>query len=229
VTIPTTHNECEPRSEDLRLALVFIGDAQKRTDVLAIYALLETLRDIPGRVSEPMLGEIRMRWWYEAVEEIRDGRTPRYHPLSEALQRVVGQYSLPADDLLGLIEGQLPLLDQGPLDLRTALAIADSGEGIAARLAARILDPSADMARLADPSRFAGLAGLKRLGRLPDAGDAEGAHLYREAVRAAKSLPATLMPLALPAALASDVWTGRPRGPLSKRLKLFWAFVTGKI
>ncbi|WP_443747277.1 squalene/phytoene synthase family protein [Asticcacaulis solisilvae] len=222
-------NECEPRSEDLRLASVFIGDAQKRADVLALYALLETLQDIPGRVSEPMLGEIRMRWWYEAVEEIRDRRTPRYHPLSEALQRIVGQYALPAEDLLTLIEGQLPLLDAGPLDMRAALVIVDKGEGMAAKLAARILDPSADASALADPARFAGMARLKRAGRVPEAGEAEAAHLYRDAAKAAKTLPASLMPLALPAALAGDTWTGRARGPLSKRLKLFWAFVAGNI
>lgn len=228
--MPTeVHNECEPRSEDLRLASAFIGDAVKRADVLAVYALLETLRDIPGRVSEPMLGEIRMRWWYEAVEEIRDGRTPRYHPLSEALQRVVAQYALPAEDLLALIEGQLPLLDSTPLDFKTALAMADSGEGMAAKVCARILDPAADAANLAAPARFAGLAQLKRMARLPDAGDAEGRHLYRDAALAAKTLPASLMPLALPAALASDTWSGRARGPLSKRLKLFWAFMAGTI
>jgi phytoene synthase len=224
-----TYNECEPRSEDLRLASAFMGDATRRADVLAVQALLETLRDIPGRVSEPMLGEIRMRWWYETVEEIRDGKTPRYHPLSEALQRIVGQYALPTEDLLALIEGQLPLLDPGPLDFKTALAIADAGEGIAAKLCARILDPSADTTHLAAPARFIGLAQLKRFGRLPDAGEAEGAHLYRDAAKAAKALPASLMPIALPAALASDTWTGRVRGPLSRRLTLFWAFISGKI
>ncbi len=229
MTASSSVNECEPRSEDLRLAFTFIGDPQKRADVLAIHALLETLRDIPGRVSEPMLGEIRMRWWYEAIEEIRDGKTPRYHPLSEALQRIVGQYGLPADDFLALIEGQMPLLDAGPLDVRTALAIVDAGEGLAARLAARILDPAADPSALADPARFSGLARLKRSGRLPEAGDAEGGHLYRDAAKAARTLPTSLMPLALPAALAGDLWAGRVRGPLSRRLKLFWAFVTGRI
>ncbi|MBW8734392.1 MAG: squalene/phytoene synthase family protein [Asticcacaulis sp.] len=222
-------NESEPRSEDLRLAAAFIGDAQKRADVLAIQALLETLRDIPERVSEPMLGEIRMRWWYEAIEEIRDGRTPRYHPLSEALQRIIPQYSLPADDFLTLAEAQLPLLDAGPLDFKAALDLVDKGEGLAAQLCARILDPSVDASNLAAPARFTGLARLKRSGRLPDAGEAEGAHLYRDAAAAAATLPASLMPLALPATLAPDLWAGRRRGPLSKRLKLFWSFVTGKI
>lgn len=222
-------NECEPRSEDVRLAFAFIDDAKKRTDALVIYTLLETLHDIPGRVSEPMLGEIRMRWWYEAIEEIRDGKAPRYHPLSEALQRVVTQYELPAEDLLTLIEGQLPLLDAGPLDFKTALGIADAGDGTAARLCAHIIDPSLDAGGLAAPARFSGLARLKRAGRLPDAGEAEGAHLYRDAAVAARTLPASLMPLALPAALAVDHWSGRNRGPLSTRLKLFWAFVTGRI
>ncbi len=222
-------NECEPRSEDTRLAFAFIGDARKRADVMVLYALLETLRDIPERVSEPLMGEIRLRWWYEAIEEIRDGRTPRYHPLSEALQRIIPQYRLSAEDFLAVIEGQMALLDAGPLSIKTALAVVDAGEGIIARLAAAIVDSQQDSTALAAPARFTGLAGFRRNGRLPEAGEAEMAHLKRDAATAAKTLPASLMPLALPAAMAEDVWSGRTRAPLSKRLKLFMAFITGKI
>jgi phytoene synthase len=175
------------------------------------------------------MGEIRLRWWYEALEEIRDGRPVRYHPLTEALQRLIGQYDLPVQDLLDCVEGQMPLLDTPPHDMKTALGLVDSGESVIARLCAAILDPAGDAALLMAPARFYGLAQLKLRRWLNDAGDAEGAHLRRDAVAAARKLPASLMPLAVPAALAEDIWTGRMIGPLSKRLRLFWAFVTGHI
>lgn len=224
-----TPSEREPKSEDVRLAASFISDPVKRADVLALYAFLETLRDIPERTTEPLMGEIRLRWWYEALEEIRDGKTPRYHPLTEVLERIIPQYALPVQELLDCVEGQMPLLDRLPLDLKAALKLVDAGEGVVARLSAAILDPSGDVTLLVAPARFYGLAQLKQNQRLQDAGEAEGAHLRRDAARAAEKLPASLMPLALAAALAEGIWTGRPLGPLAKRLRLFWAFVTGRV
>lgn len=224
-----TASECEPKSEDIRLAASFIADPAKRADVLTLHAFLESLREIPERISEPLMGEIRLRWWYEALEEIRDGKTPRYHPLTEALQRMIPQYGLAVQDLLDCVEGQMPLLDQPPFDLKTGLKVVDSGEGIIAGLSAKILDAEGDASLLAATARFYGLALLQHSRRLKDAGEAEGAHLRRDAVKGASKLPASLMPLALPAALAEGIWTARPSGPLAKRLKLFWAFVTGKI
>lgn len=224
-----TASECEPKSEDIRLAASFIPDPAKRADVLTLHAFLETLREIPERTSEPLMGEIRLRWWYEALEEIRDGKTPRYHPLTEALQRMIPKYGLAVQDLLDCVEGQMPLLDPPPFDLKTGLKIVDSGDGIIARLCAKILDAEGDASWLAAPARFYGLALLQHSRRLQDAGEAEGAHLRRDAVKGAGKLPAALMPLALPAALAEGIWTGQPSGPLSKRLRLFWAFVTGRI
>ena len=218
-----------PKNEDVTLSSAFIADVQKRTDVLVLYAFLETLREIPVRVTEPLMGEIRMRWWYEAFEEIRDGRTPRYHPLTESIQRLISHYGLPVQDFLDMVEGQMPLLDAGPLDVKTALAVVDTGEGRLATLAAFIIDKQQDASALSDTARFYGLAQLKRSGRLVDAGGTEGAHLKRQAARAAKGLPPGLMPLGLPAALAEDIWSGKTAGPLSKRLKLFLAFITGRI
>lgn len=224
-----TASECEPKSEDVRLAASFISDPAKRVDVLTLHAFLETLRDIPERTTEPLMGEIRLRWWYEALEEIRDDRPVRYHPLTEALQRLIAQYGLAVQDLLDCVEGQMPLLDKAGLDLKSALGAVDSGEGVIARLCARILDKDGDASLLAAPARFYGLAQLKLNRRLKDAGEVEGAHLRRDAANAARKLPAALMPVALPAALAEGIWTGRPAGPLGKRLRLLWAFVTGRI
>ena len=224
-----TASECELKSEDIRLAASFIADPAKRADVLTLHAFLETLREIPERTTEPLMGEIRLRWWYEALEEIRDDRPVRYHPLTEALQRLVPQYGLAVQDLLDCVEGQMPLLDPPPSDLKTALKVVDAGEVIISRLCAQILDKDGNAALVVAPARFYGLALLKRNQRLEEAGETEGAHLRRDAAAAAKDLPASLMPLALPAALAERIWISRPLDPLSKRLRLLWAFVTGKI
>jgi len=223
-----TSSDVLPKNEDVTLACAFIDDAGRRADVLALYACLDTLREIPERVTEPLMGEIRLRWWYEAIEEIEQGRTVRYHPLTEVLKRLVETYGLDAKAFYGLIEGQMPLLDKGALTTEAAMKVADAGEGTVARLAALIVEPGRT-AVLEAPARFYGMARLKAQRGLSDAGDAELLHLRRDAAAAMKGLSTRLMPLALPAALATALWQGRPPGPLAKRLKLMSSFLTGRI
>jgi phytoene synthase len=221
-----TSSELLPKSEDVRLACAFISEADKRADVLVLLAFLETLRDIPERVTDPLMGEIRLRWWFEAIEEIEQGRPVRYHPLTEALKAIIARYHLSPKDFFNLIEGQMPLLDKGPLTIKDALSVVDRGEGVLFRLAAQILGETAN---LTDIARLRGMAHIKATRGLSDAGDMEFAHLKREAVKASKGLPVVLMPLVLPATLAGDEWHGRTPGPLAKRWRLFWAFVSAKI
>ncbi len=221
-----TSSELLPKSEDVRLSCAFIPDAEKRAELLALFAFLETLRDIPERTTDPLMGEIRLRWWYEAIEEIEQGRPVRYHPLTEALKAMISTYSLSPKDFLDLIEGQMPLLDKGPLTIKDALGVVDRGEGHLLRLAAQVLGKAADMT---DIARLHGMTQIKATRGLSDAGDMEFSHLKREAQKIAKNLPASLMPLALPLALAATYWHGGKPGPLAKRFRLFWSFVTGRI
>jgi len=214
------------KSEDVRLACAFIPDADMRAEVLVLFAFLEALRDIPERVKDPLMGEIRLRWWYEAIEEIQQDRPVRYHPLTESLKAMIAHYGLAAEVFLDMIEGQMPLLDKGALTVREALGVVDRGEGNLLKLAAQMLGETAD---LTDIARLIGMAQIKALRTLSDGGDMELAHLKCEASRSAKALPVVLMPLALPGALAADYWQGRVPGPLSKRLRLLWSFLTGAI
>ncbi len=223
-----TSSDVLPKNEDVTLACAFIDDPVKRVDVLALYAFLETLREIPDRVKEPLMGEIRLRWWYEAIEEIEQGRPVRYHPLTDALKRLIATYTLDTQILRALIEGQMPLLDKGPLTTEAAMKVADTGEGHVARLAACIVDPQGH-ADLTAPARLYGMAQLRAQRGLSDAGDAELGHLRRDARAAMKGLSSRTMAVALPAALATSLWQGRPHGPLAKRLKLLASFLVGGI
>ncbi|HVZ29693.1 MAG TPA: squalene/phytoene synthase family protein [Asticcacaulis sp.] len=223
-------SETEPRSEDVRLSLAFIPDAQKRADVGALFALLETLRDIPARVTEPLMGQIRLCWWLEAFEEIRDGRAPRYHPLTEYIQRLIEQYGLPVRAFLDMVEGQEALFDR-PLSLRDAMDVVEAGEATVTALAVQMLDPAADPASGKQCARLCGLTAMRAGGfvRPDDFGPEEQKHIRIDARVDAAHLPSNLMPLALPAVLAQDQWRGKPAGPLSRRWRLLTAFITGKI
>ena len=219
-------SEILPKDEDVILSCAFIPDADKRAAVLVLYALLDTVRTAAARVTEPLMGEIRLRWWYEAMEEIRDGKPVRYHPLTKALEGVARTYGVSPQALMDMVEGQMPLLEKGALTVKDALACVDRGEVVVCQLAAAILGGQGD---LAGPARLYGMAHMKARRGLSDGGETELLHLRREAARDVAGLSAPLMPLALPASLAIDIWHSRPRGPLAKRLKLFWSYLSGRI
>jgi len=222
-----TSSELLPKNEDVCLAYSFIEDKIRRADVLALYAFLEALRDVPERVTDPLLGEIRLRWWFEAVEDIQSGRSPRYHPLTAALERLVGQYGLDTKVLCDLIEGQMPLLEKGALTIKQALGIVDRGEGNFVRLASTILTGAP--VDLTEAMRLWGMARLKSTRGLSDAGEAEFAHLLREARLQVKGLSSDLFPLVLPGVLTYGLWHGQSYGPLEKRLRLLWAYAIGRL
>src|SRR5690606_19663850 len=138
---------------------------------------------------------------------------------------------LEAERFREAIDAYRLLLEEGRLSLKQALELVDAADVTLIRQAAALLSPEADTTALIAPVRFYALARMRAQGLLnaDEAGDTEYRHLYREARQALKTLPPKLLPLALPAALATDRWTGDRRGPLSQRFKLFWAFLTGRL
>jgi len=72
--------------EDLHLALAYMDPAD-RPRALAVGAFMVELRQIPGAVSEPPLGEIRLQWRKDALAEAAEGR-PGAHPVMRALASI---------------------------------------------------------------------------------------------------------------------------------------------
>jgi len=219
---------------DRWLASRFIADPAARADVIALYAFNYELARVAGGVSNALMGEIRLTWWREAMEEIADGKTPRKHPNVEAIA-VSGIDPLA---LAAMAEARFADLDDAPpSDEGRALAYIDATAGALAVLAARRLDASADPHAVKGAARAYGLAGLWRLkqagrSRLPE--DWTQADLTRrvaEQLKAArrelKGLPVSAFPAIAPAALASAYAKGRDPGEFEKKARLTWAVATG--
>lgn len=98
------------------------------------------VRDI---VSEPMLGEIRMQWWRDAIETA----APAGNPLAEALLDTIHKFNLDKDRLLALIEARSFDLYDDPMPSEDALEAyardtsATLFEAIARMLAPGLLPP----------------------------------------------------------------------------------------
>jgi phytoene synthase len=221
---------------DRWLATRFIGDAAARADVIALYGLNYELARVAGGVSNALMGEIRITWWREAMEEIAAGKPPRKHPNVEAL----AASSFDPSALAVLAEARFADLDEGPLrDEAAVLAYVDATAGALAVLAARRLDASADPHALKGAARAYGLSGLWRLkasgrSRLPeDWSQADMARRVEDQLKAARGevrgLPVAAFPAIATAALAKPFVAGRQMGDLEKKARLTFAVATGTL
>ena len=82
----------------------FVGDAAARGDLIALYAYDHELARARRVASNPLMAEIRLTWWREALDEIYEGRPVRRHPAAEALAAAVRRRSLPRAPLEAMIE-----------------------------------------------------------------------------------------------------------------------------
>lgn len=92
------------RDRDLWLASLF-ASADARPFVQAIYAFVLEARDIRTRVSQPLLGEMRLRWWADAIHA--GNGDARAHPVAGALLAAADRYDLPRDELVALVEAHI--------------------------------------------------------------------------------------------------------------------------
>ena len=80
---------------DRWLASRFIADSQARADVVALYAFDHELERVAKVTSQPLVGEMRLTWWADAIAEMFEGRAVRRHPVALALAEAVARHSLP--------------------------------------------------------------------------------------------------------------------------------------
>jgi phytoene synthase len=185
---------------DRWLSSRFVADVEVRADVIAVYAFDHELARAPRVTTQSMLGEIRLAWWREALDEIFEGRPVRGHPAAQALAVAVARRSLSRDLLEGMIDARLRELDS------TAMS--------AAEVCARILG-----AAEAGRARAAGRYWL--LGRTAPA---LASPVRAEARSGARRLPAAAFPAVAHAALVGAGESDRRRG-----LRIIWAVAIGRI
>src|SRR5690242_17621826 len=101
--------------EDRWLASRFAPKAA-RTRLLAIYALNYEIARTADAASTDGIGDIRLAWWAEAVDEVYAGRAPRAHPALEAYAEVLKDAALPRGPLDAMIEARGKDLETAPFE-----------------------------------------------------------------------------------------------------------------
>jgi 15-cis-phytoene synthase len=163
---PDHYAHCEAllreRDRDLWLASLFAPPAT-RPHLHAIYAYALEAADVRAKVSQPLLGEMRLRWWTDTLSNDASEGT-RAHPVADALIDTIERFALPRDELISLADAHVADLydDQMP-DTATFEDYCRATAGGPMRWAARILEASQSPA-----FEQAGIArGITRVLRLP--------------------------------------------------------------
>lgn len=191
-----------------------------------LYAYNLEIARAPWITREPMIAEIRLQWWRDALAEIAAGAPPRRHEVVLPLAAAITSAGLPVALLDAMAEARRwDIAGEGFADAAALFAYLDATAGHLMWLAALALGagPEAEPA-VRDAAAAAGLAAwlqavaaLSAAGRrpLPEPSESGVAALARaglDRLAAARSRRASVPGAALPALL-----TGWQSGPLLRR------------
>jgi len=84
-----------------------------RRGLTALYAFNLEIASVRERVSEFLLGEMRLQWWRETVGGIYQG-TVRNHAVVEELAWAIGEFDLPRKNFDRMIDGRMFDLGDAP-------------------------------------------------------------------------------------------------------------------
>lgn len=188
-----------PSSPDRDLML---AEAPRDTrDALAtLFALDDRLAGIVRTTREPMVGQMRLVWWHDALERLDATPAPAEPLLREVAERLLPR-GVTGAALAAMTDGWEELVVTDPLDSDVLARHADSRGGTLFALAGQVLGRDAAMLRTAGQGwAYADLARHLSLPSLADrAAAAARAHLSRAF---ADTWPAPARPIGLLALLA---------------------------
>ena len=135
---------------------------EARDGLISLYAFNAELHHVSAVISEPMVGQIRLQWWRDAIELAAPGRKTG-NPVADALAGAIIAYGLPKDRLLAMVDARAPEISgEAPADIQALRASLRDTSGAVFELAAAILGSRGEATRKA--AEQAGLAyGLTRL------------------------------------------------------------------
>ncbi len=139
-----------------RFATAMFAPHALRDGLFSLYAFNLEVAKTREAVSEPMLGEIRLQWWREAIDGIYAG-TPRRHEVVQPLAALIARHGLTRryfDDLIDMRAQDLS--DDAPATLDALERYAEGTSSTLVWLTLEALDVRSDAAMAA--GRHVGVA-----------------------------------------------------------------------
>ena len=139
--------EVKRHDRDRYITALFASAAERR-GLFALYAFNQEVARTAEVVSEAMLGEIRLQWWRDAIDEIFAGQ-PREHMVVEELAALAARVALSRDDFEALLIGrEADLSSDPPADLQSLEGYLEATSASLMRLAMQVLGvPLDELAR----------------------------------------------------------------------------------
>ncbi len=123
-----------------RFLAAMTAPPEGRERLFALYAFNLEIARVPSVVSEPMIGEIRLQWWREAVDEIFAVGPVRRHEVVEPLAEAVRAADLPRKRLDAMIDARSWDIYEDPhADMDACLAYLEATAGNLMLLSAQAL------------------------------------------------------------------------------------------
>jgi 15-cis-phytoene synthase len=202
-------NETAASPDDPERALALgYAPAESRAGLATLFALDDRLSRIVRETSEPGIGQLRLTWWFEALERLDREPAPA-EPLLQALKAQVLSAGVTGGLLAGMVDGWEPLI----------LEEAPDWELIGRERGGRLFEAAARLLGAADPriGRMGegwALAEFAIRWRFPDGSGTRDLAKARLVDLSGPTLPRALRPLGALALLArSDLAGGRPGSP----------------
>ncbi|TPG22716.1 hypothetical protein EAH87_02660 [Sphingomonas koreensis] len=115
-----------PANPERALALSYV--VRGRPAAEAIFALDDRLAAILRRTSDPLVGQMRLTWWHEALIAL-DGAPPSAEPALEALARDVLPLGVAGRELAAIVDGWEAALED-PIGEETLTRYAGRGRAV---------------------------------------------------------------------------------------------------
>jgi phytoene synthase len=185
---------------DRALALTYVPTA-RREAVRALWRLDAALGAVLAGGREPLISQIKLAWWRDALEKLDHSKAPA-EPVLQAVAAEVLPAGVTGAELSRLEEGWTLLLDQDPLTTSEIATYAAARGALLFRYSARLLASEADEAMARAGEGWA-LMDLARHSNPVDAHAALAATRERLAGLGSLRWPSALRPLGMLARLAS--------------------------
>jgi phytoene synthase len=157
----TCESALREKDRDAWLASLF-APADRRPRLHALHAFAAEIAEIPRKVTQPLLGEMRLRWWEEILTATGEGVGPA-HPVADALLDTLDACSLPREEVVRFLDAHVADLYDDPIE--TGGALLDYFDRTAAqplRWSARVLGARGDAPALTEAGAALGLLRLLR-------------------------------------------------------------------
>ena len=94
--------KCAASGSSFYYSFLFLP-AERRRAIMALYAFCREVDDVVDECNDISIASTKLAWWRQEIERVASGQPT--HPVGLALKGVSGQFNLPKEQLLEIIDG----------------------------------------------------------------------------------------------------------------------------